>query len=136
MNKADFIAAQRTDHGVPHAVSCRALGVAESTFHEQRSRQPTPTQQRRAGLDTKAKACFVASGGTYGSPRVHAQLRCEGVAVSRKTVFSTCPVTPFWLALIPLDNDAAEAHFFSVNNAPKEHRDAPPSPNPTASRNP
>ena len=73
MTQADFIATQRTDHGVPHAVSCRALGVAESTFYEQRSRQPTPTQQRRADLDAKVKTCFAVSGGTYGSPRVYAQ---------------------------------------------------------------
>ena len=86
MNTAEFIAAQRTDHGVPHAVSCRALGVAESTFYEQRSRQLSPTQQRRADLDSKVKACFAASGGTYGSPGVRAQLRHEGVAVSKKTV--------------------------------------------------
>ena len=61
MNKAEFDAARRTNYGVLHAVSCRALGVPESTFCEQCSQQPTPTQKRRAGLDTSAKACFVAS---------------------------------------------------------------------------
>ena len=86
MNTAEFIAAQRTEHGVPHAVSCRALGVAESTFYEQRSRRPSPAQQRRAELDAKVKTCFENSDGTYGSPRVRAQLRHEGVAVSKKTV--------------------------------------------------
>ena len=30
MNTAEFIAAQRTDHGVPHTFSCRATGAAES----------------------------------------------------------------------------------------------------------
>ena len=86
MNKAEFITAQRTEHGVPHVVSCRALGVPESTFYEQRSRRPSPTQQRRGDLDGKVKACFAASGGTYGSPRVRARLRQDGVAVSKKTV--------------------------------------------------
>ena len=64
----------------------RALGVPESTFYEQRSRRPSPTQQRRADLDGKVKACFAASSGTYGSPRVRARLRQDGVAVSKKTV--------------------------------------------------
>ena len=32
MTVASFIASQRTDLGVPHAVSCRALDVPESTL--------------------------------------------------------------------------------------------------------
>lgn len=32
MTVASFIASQRTDHGVSHALSCRALEVPESTF--------------------------------------------------------------------------------------------------------
>ena len=49
---------------------CRTQSHAErsgwprSTFYEQRSRRPSPTQQRRADLDGKVKACFAASGGT------------------------------------------------------------------------
>ena len=86
---AEFIAAQRTDHGVPHAVACRALGVAESTFHKWRGRPPTPAQRRRSGLDVAVKAYFDASGGTHGSPRVRAQLRRDGLAVSKKTVESS-----------------------------------------------
>ena len=86
---AGFIAAQRTDHGVPHAVACRALGVASSTFYKWRGRPPTPAQRRRAEVDERVKACFDASGGTYGSPRVRAQLRRDGLAVSKKTVESS-----------------------------------------------
>ena len=75
MSLTEHIAAQRTDHGVPHALSCRALGVAPSTFYEQHSRPPSAARQRRERLDAAVKACFEASGGTYGSPRVRAQLR-------------------------------------------------------------
>ena len=89
MSVSAHIAAQRTEHGVPHAVSCRALGVAESTFYKWRSRRPTPAQRRRAEIDERVKACFDASGGTYGSPRVRAQLRRDGLAVSKKTVESS-----------------------------------------------
>ncbi len=32
MTVASFVATQRTDHGVPHAVSCRALEMPEATF--------------------------------------------------------------------------------------------------------
>ena len=86
MSVSAHIAAQRTEHGVPHAVSCRALGVAESTFYKWLHRPPTPAQQRRAEVDAAVRERFDASGGTYGSPRVRAQLRRDGVAVSKKTV--------------------------------------------------
>ena len=86
MSVSAHIAAQRTEHGVPHAVSCRALGVAESTFYKWRSRPPAPAQRRRAEVDAAVRACFDASGGTYGSPRVRARLRRDGLAVSKKTV--------------------------------------------------
>ena len=83
---AEFIASQRTDHGVPHAVACRALGVAPATFYKHLNRPPTPSQQRRAALDAEVKRAFDESQRTYGSPRVRAQLRRDGIAVSKKTV--------------------------------------------------
>ena len=86
MSVSAHIAAQRTDHGVPHAVSCRALGVPSSTFYKWRGRPPTRSQRRRAELDVEVKACFDASAGTYGSPRVRARLRSDGIEVSKKTV--------------------------------------------------
>ena len=89
MSVSAHIAAQRTDHAVPHAVSCRALGVAPSTFYKWRGRPPTPAQRRRAELDVEVKACFDASDGTYGSPRVRAALRRSGREVSKKTVESS-----------------------------------------------
>ena len=89
MSVSAHIAAQRTDHGVAHAVSCRALGVAASTFYKWRCRLPTPAKRRRAELDVEVKACFDASGGTYGSPRVRAELRRSGREVSKKTVESS-----------------------------------------------
>ena len=86
MSVSAHIAAQRTDHAVPHAVSCRALGVAPSTFYKWHNRPPTPAERRRAELDVEVKACFDASDGTYGSPRVRAELRRSGLKASKKTV--------------------------------------------------
>ena len=89
MTVASFIAVQRTDHGVPHAVGCRALGVAESTFYKWRDRPPTRRQARRARLDVAVKASFDDSGGnpeTYGSPRVFEDLIEDGWVVSVNTV--------------------------------------------------
>ena len=83
---AGFIAAQRTGHGVPHSVACRALEVPESTFYKHLNRPPTPMQVRRRALDAEVDRAFGESQGTYGSPRVTAQLRRDGIAVSKKTV--------------------------------------------------
>jgi putative transposase len=86
---ASFIAAQRTEHGVPHALSCRALEVPESWFYKWKDRRPTQRQARRAELDAAVKASFDDSGGTpgtYGSPRVRKDLVADGWAVSKKTV--------------------------------------------------
>ncbi|MEV6927364.1 transposase [Dactylosporangium sp. NPDC051485] len=47
---AAFIASQRTEHDVPHAVDCQALGVSESWFYRWRDRPRTPRQDRRTRL--------------------------------------------------------------------------------------
>ncbi|MDP9442573.1 MAG: IS3 family transposase, partial [Actinomycetota bacterium] len=86
MSLVAFVAAQRTDHGVPHAVSCRALQLSQSWFYKWRDRQPTPRQRRRADIDAKVAKSFADSGGTYGSPRVLVDLREAGERVSKKTV--------------------------------------------------
>ncbi len=83
-----FIVDQRTTFGVPVAVSCRALGVSTSWFYKWRdpSAGSSPRRVRREQLDGAVKRVFDASGGTYGSPRVLAELREEGWKVSKKTV--------------------------------------------------
>jgi putative transposase len=89
MTVASFIAVQRTDHGVPHAVACRALEVPSSTFYKWWDRPPTRRQARRAAVDVAVKASFDDSGGnpeTYGSPRVFEDLVEDGWVVSVNTV--------------------------------------------------
>ena len=86
MSVASFVAAQRTDHGIPHAVSCRALEVSESWFYKWKDRPATLRQQRRAELDAEVRRSCVESDGDYGSPRVVEDLRGWGWRVSTKTV--------------------------------------------------
>jgi putative transposase len=86
---ASFVAAQRTDHGVPHAKCCRWLGVSVSWFYKWHDREPTAREQRRAALDAAVRASFDDSGGTpgtYGSPRVFEDLVADGWRVSVNTV--------------------------------------------------
>jgi putative transposase len=86
LSRAAFIADQKTSHGVPYAVACRALGVSESWFFKWHHRPPSPAEQRRAEVDAAVKAAFEASKGTYGSPRIHAVLVAAGRRISEKTV--------------------------------------------------
>jgi putative transposase len=46
----------------------------------------TPRQQRRADLEVKIVQAHKDSDGTYGSPRITAELRDRGEVVSAKTV--------------------------------------------------
>jgi len=83
---AGFIASQRTDFGVPHAVACRALDVSESWFYKWHDRPPTDRDRRREKLDAAVKRSFDESGGTYGSPRIYDDLIEAGWKVSVNTV--------------------------------------------------
>ncbi|WP_419945509.1 IS3 family transposase [Candidatus Poriferisodalis sp.] len=86
MSAARFVVSQRTEHRIPHAVACRALGLSESWFYRWRGGPPSGIEARRAELGAAVKDCFDGSEGTYGSPRIRVQLRRAGRAVSRRSV--------------------------------------------------
>jgi putative transposase len=90
MTVARFIADQRTMHRVPHAASCRLLGLSEAWFYKWHSRAVSGTvsasQVRRAQLDSAVKTAFEDARGLHGSPRLHPDLRDAGWTVSEKTV--------------------------------------------------
>lgn len=83
---AAFIVSQREAHGVPYAVSCRALGVSQSWFWKWKPGTLPPSARRRARLDAEVAALFAARRGKDGSPRILAALREAGWKVSEKTV--------------------------------------------------
>ena len=86
MSVARFIADQRTNHRVPHTITCLLVGVSLSWFYKWRGRPVTPRQQRRADLDAAVAAMFYDAKGLHGSPRLHADLRAAGWVVTEKTV--------------------------------------------------
>ncbi|WP_181009427.1 IS3 family transposase [Streptomyces sp. SM11] len=83
-----FIGSQRVEHGVPHRVSCRVVGVSEAWFYKWRRRpgEPTKREVRRARLEERIIHFFTESGGTYGSPRITSDLWAENWKVSVNTV--------------------------------------------------
>lgn len=90
MTVARFVADQRTRYRVPHAMSCRLLGVSEAWFYKwnQRARTGalTSSEQHRRELDRAVAAAFEAAEGKHGSPRLVWDLRDQGWTVSEKTV--------------------------------------------------
>jgi transposase InsO family protein len=83
---AGFIVAQRAQHEVPHATACRALGVSPAWFYKWRHGDPSPRHARREQLKVEIARLFAKHRGTYGSPRITADLRDESWVVSENTV--------------------------------------------------
>ena len=86
MSLAALIAAQRARHGIPHVVSCRALGVSPAWFYKWRHGDGSPRRQRRKALAAMISYLFHKHKRTYGSPRITADLRAMGWRVSPNTV--------------------------------------------------
>jgi putative transposase len=83
---AVFVAAQRAAHGIPQAVSCRALGVSQSWFYKWKDGDRSPRHRRRERLKAEIGALFAQRNGKDGSPRITAALRDAGWTVSENTV--------------------------------------------------
>ena len=83
---AAFIAAQRAEHGIPHARACRALGVSQAWFYKWRYGDASPRRCRRRALAAEVARLFAEHRGTYGAPRITADLREAGWRVSGNTV--------------------------------------------------
>jgi transposase InsO family protein len=73
--------------GVRVAVACRMLRVSTSGYYEQRGRPPSPRAVADEALSAQIREIHTCSRGTYGVPRVHAELRLgRGVRCGRKRV--------------------------------------------------
>ena len=71
----------------PIALMCRILGVSRSGLYAWRRRSRVSKREREAEeLTTEIRRVHAASRGTYGSPRVHRQLRREGIHINHKRV--------------------------------------------------
>ena len=83
---AGFIVAQRDLHGVPCATSCRALAVSQAWFYKWRYGDRSARHARREQLAVEIRRLFAVRNGTYGSPRITADLQDAGWQVSENTV--------------------------------------------------
>jgi putative transposase len=83
---AALIVAQRAEHGIPHAVACRALGVSQAWLYKWRRGDSSVRRSRRAALAALIAYLFRMHRGTYGAPRITADLHDLGWRVSQNTV--------------------------------------------------
>jgi putative transposase len=79
-----LIEAERTSFSIP--LMCRMLGVSRSGYYDWRGRPPSKRTREDVALSAKIRQIHRSSRETYGSPRVHAELRNLGTRCSRKRV--------------------------------------------------
>lgn len=79
-----FVATHASSY--PVTLICRVLGLARSGYYAWKRRRTNARAEQDATLTRHIQTVFTASRQTYGSPRVHAALRAEGVRCSKKRV--------------------------------------------------
>lgn len=65
---------------------CRLLGVSTSGYYAWRTRPPCVRAEADRALGVRIRAIHAKSRGTYGMPRIHAELRATGIACGRKRI--------------------------------------------------
>jgi len=88
VSRFELIAAECAAHDVTRMAEL--LGVSTSGYykhlHTRTASEPSPRVQRRRDLEVKILAHHRVSNGTYGSPRITADLHAAGERVSANTV--------------------------------------------------
>ena len=79
-----LIEAQRTSF--PIQFMCRMLGVSRSGYYDWRDRPPSGRSRQDATLTGKIREIHLRSRETYGSLRVHAEVRDLGIRCGRRRV--------------------------------------------------
>jgi putative transposase len=79
-----LIEAEKTSF--PVQFMCRMLGVSRSGYYGWRDRSPSKRSCENDALTAKIREIHRRSRETYGSPRIHAELRALGARCSRKRV--------------------------------------------------
>ncbi len=77
-----FIAAEKALY--PVRLLCEVLGVKASGYYAWATRPASPKKIADAQLLVEIKAAMKRGRGAYGSPRVHRELRAQGVRVGKK----------------------------------------------------
>jgi putative transposase len=77
-----------SDHqaSYPIVTMCKLLGVSPSGYYAWVKRRPSQRSETDAALIADIQASHAASRGTYGAPRIHAELAAKSTYIGRKRV--------------------------------------------------
>jgi putative transposase len=78
------VRAHRAHH--PVTMLCRLLEISASGYYAWSTRPASARARADADLLDRIRAIHARSRGTYGAPRIHAELAAQGIQVSRKRV--------------------------------------------------
>jgi transposase InsO family protein len=86
VNRFQFVAEYQRRYGVKRL--CTVIGVARSSYYHWRSAEPARTARAAAdaALTEQIRRIHSESQGTYGAPRVTAELRDTGACINHKRV--------------------------------------------------
>jgi putative transposase len=84
VNCFKFIEAEKAEY--PVSLLCRVLKVSRSSYYAYKDREPSDRARADATLMWHIHRVHRDSRGTYGAPRVHAELRATGIRCARKRV--------------------------------------------------
>jgi len=79
-----FVEREKARHSVQRL--CRLLGVSPSGFWAWHRRSPSPRRAADAELLARIALAHAASRGTYGAPRIRAELRDAGITAGRRRI--------------------------------------------------
>lgn len=98
---------------------CRLLQVSRSGYYDWVNRSPSPRRQRQQALTERIRSVHQASRQLYGSPRIHAELKAQGVAVCPNTVAKLMQqaglASRIRRRFVPRTTDSAHGHPLAPN---------------------
>ena len=82
--KSRFVESEKANY--PVTVICRMLEFSPKSYYAWRSRKPSARQLETEALLVHVREAFELGRGTFGSPRVHAELVANGVKIGLNRV--------------------------------------------------
>ena len=77
---------QEHRHLFPIIRMCQVLGVSENRYYNWRKRGKSQRKQDDDGIAERIEDAYDANRGVYGSPRIHAELKAQGIHCGRKRI--------------------------------------------------
>jgi putative transposase len=121
--KYAFIERQRTRHAVRRL--CELLEVSPAGYYEWRGRPCSPRSTADERLRAEIVRVHAASRKTYGRPRIHAELREQGLKVGAKRIACLMKISGIqgvWPRRFVHTTDSAHPHPIAENILARRYR--------------